>query len=131
MLFNDFVQDLEEFDEPEIEMACKLCRQNAKNKFFPKPGDLREIILAGRRERASIERIGVGNLDERFYKANGYYPPARPIRWWQRPRELWGQGWHDSEIPAHEIIGFHDWERARQRRTRQNEPPPYVPGVQG
>lgn len=90
MLFEDFVEDLREFRDDEVEKACRLYRQDGQNQFFPKPGQLREILLKERAEENSIRKISSRAL-----------PDSRPIMWWLL--DNWKPHWMESEIPADEV----------------------------
>lgn len=95
-MIEDFVSDLMEFPLPEIDMALQEYRRNGKNKYFPTPGSIREIILHGRAERAAIEKIGpaIKNYD------------SRPIMWWMQPKEMWRDHWLESDIPEDTRAGY-------------------------
>lgn len=105
VLMADFVQDLEEFPVPEIEVAIQTYRRDPKSKFFPTPGVLRGIILEGRKERAELDNLGpaIRNFD------------SRPIMWWMQPRNLWRDHWLEDDIPAEHREGYN--RRAAQRRA--------------
>lgn len=118
LLFEDFVADLTGFSNDEIETACRLYRQNGKNQFFPKPGQLREIALAQRKDAAGMDRISKRPLTE-----------PRPLLWWLQSRERWEPHWHESQIPADEQARYRDGQARRQQQARQSDPPPYVPGT--
>jgi hypothetical protein len=88
-MIEDFVADVCEFPIPEIGAALQEYRRNPKNKFYPTPGAIREIILEGRAERASMEKIGapISNFD------------SRPIMWWALSKPLWRDHWLEADIP--------------------------------
>lgn len=88
MLFADFVEDLAQFSEHEVETSCRLYRQNGANQFFPKPGQLRDIAMKQRKEDATMARIGTRPL-----------PESRPLFWWALPRTIWKAHWLESEVP--------------------------------
>lgn len=94
--------DVDEFPVAEIEVALQAYRREPKNKFFPTPGAIREIILEGRRERAQMDKIGapIRNFD------------SRPIMWWLQPKSIWQDHWMVADIPSQHRAAYE-----RQQRT--------------
>lgn len=108
MLFADILDDVREFSVDEIDEACKTYRRDAANKFFPKSGDIRALILAEHKHQVQLEKLG---------------PPrprteSRPICWWLQPRKCWQPHWKESEVPRGEIPS-----------PRLPDPPRYNPGA--
>lgn len=101
----DFIEDLEEFAIPEIEAAIREYRRNPKNKYFPTPGQLRELAIAEMRHRNLQQSRGDGLKPQ--------FGDSRPIRWWYRPREKWNASWREADIPQDEITIWQQW-RKRQ-----------------
>lgn len=96
-MIGDFVADLEEFPVAEIEVALQIYRRDSKNKFFPTPGAVREIILTGRRERAALAK----SSDRKKPMVE-----SRPILWWTQPPYLWQPTWREADIPEADQLGF-------------------------
>lgn len=92
-LIADYCQDLAICRLDEIEIAIREYRLNPKEKFYPKSSQLREIVFANRKHRKELERLGpkVTVL-------------PRPIRWWDKPRSLWGAEWREEDIPPGELV---------------------------
>ena len=118
MLFDDFVEDLAGFKDEEVETACRLYRQNGANQFFPKPGQLREILLKQRAEDRSMRRISTRPI-----------PESRPLCWWMQPKERWKSHWLESEIPEHDQAAHRAWKTAMENRARETTTPRYSPGT--
>lgn len=106
-MIEDFVSDICEFPVPEIECALQEYRRNGKNKFYPTPGAIREIILEGRKERAAMDKIGdpVRNFD------------SRPFLWWLLPRPLWRPQWREDDIPGEHRAAYDEIQRRKTRNA--------------
>lgn len=85
-MIRDYVEDLEEFSVVEVEAAARDYRRNPKNEFFPRSGQLRDLIYAVRKDRADVERYPRRAPQE-----------SRPIMWWMT--HPWKPHWRESEIP--------------------------------
>lgn len=87
----DFCLDLAEFTTTEIQSAFTNYRQDAQNKNFPRPGQIRDLCFKERSERrlASMPRPVMD---------------SRPIRWWDRPKARWEMRWREADVPQDEKI---------------------------
>ena len=92
----NFVEDLIEFPVAEIEVAIAGYRRDGKNKFFPTPGALREIILEARKDRAQDAKVSAKPMPAE----------VRPVMWWTKPPYLWALNWRESEIPIEHVAMF-------------------------
>lgn len=117
-LFGDFLEDLEPFDPEEIESTCRTYRQDSRNQFFPKPGQLRERLAASRTDALKMARAAAKPLHD-----------SRPTAWWMRPRQEWKHHWRQSEIPHDYLEAYLRWEEAVNLK-KSPERPAYVPGVE-
>src|SRR4029077_574626 len=76
-----------------------------KNKFFPKPGELRARVMDEQRElRARAQYAALPKPGSDVHR--------RPIMWHAQPRAMWKPHWRDDEIPL-------DWREARRMKDRQ------------
>lgn len=91
-LIADYCEDLADCMVAEIEIAIREYRRS-NQKFFPKIGQLRDIIAANRKHRADLEKVAPAKLQ---------FGDTRPIMWWRLPRALWQRHWRVSDIPAGE-----------------------------
>lgn len=106
VLIGDMVDDLHGFGVYEIEKALREYRQNAKEKFFPKSGQLIALINAAKAE---------ANWHEKHSKpATPEFGDSRPIRWWQISRRFWKPHWRVDDIPADERQSYDRWAAARK-----------------
>jgi hypothetical protein len=92
-LIGIMVEDLISYPLPEIDQALKIYRRDPDAKYFPRSGQIIEIILAGRRERAQSDKIGPRIV-----------PVSRPLMWWHRPKSRWNVGWIEADVPAGELV---------------------------
>lgn len=101
-LIRDMVEDLSMFGIGEIEASIKAYRRNAENRFFPTSGQLREPILAARKDTRDAARISDRPLSE-----------SRPLLWWYLSKRLWKAHWLESDIPQHARPAYEAWKRAK------------------
>lgn len=100
LMILDFIEDLSDYTVAEIEIAVRDYRRNPENKFFPKTADLRETCTANRKERASAVGGGGPKLVPQFGE-------SRPMRWWDKPKQLWRSHWREEEIPEAEQATYY------------------------
>lgn len=86
----DYITDLSEFAVVEIDSAFLAYRQDPQSKGFPKPGRLRELAGRARADRIAVNQPRIVG--------------ARPFLWWTKPKRLWKESWHESEVPHGEKI---------------------------
>lgn len=94
----DYAADLGSCDLTEIEIAIAEYRRTpvtpGRLKVFPGSDILLALVLAHRKHRADLEKLGppIKEFD------------SRPICWWMQPKTLWQPHWRESEVPAGEFI---------------------------
>lgn len=96
-IIRDLVSDLVEFAVIDVEDAIRAYRRDAKSRFFPTSGQLRELAALARKDRAAATQRSA--LTPEFGE-------GRPIMWWLQPRRLWGRQWRENEIPAEHRAAF-------------------------
>jgi len=89
----DYCEDLADCTVAEIEVAIRDYRRGADNQFFPKIGQLRDLIATDRKHRAELERLG-----------KPVRVSSRPLMWWHRPKDRWNPEWAESQVPAGELV---------------------------
>lgn len=91
-MYRDYAEDLGGCTIAEIEVAIREYRLRpkipGKMKPFPGSDDLLELVIANRKHRAEVERLG-----------NAVRVDSRPIYWWGQPRERWKPHWREEDIP--------------------------------
>lgn len=104
VLITDMVNDLSDYRFDEIEIAARDYRKDAENKFFPRSGQLINLVTAERRERRLAREAGrkrgPSGPDLRAYP-DGL---SRPLMWWMKPRKLWKPSWREAEVPDGEMV---------------------------
>lgn len=118
-LFAAFVDDLSEFEVPDIEDAVRAYRRDAKNKYFPSPAALRAICTAAVKDRQERERIA-----STYSKLSANHVLRRPGFWWLLP--WWNEAWKAEEIPV-EFYFSYLRHRDREGEPKRYRPEPYDP----
>lgn len=99
------LEDLAEFRFAQVEAAIKAYRRDAKNRFFPTSGQLRDLAAIARREEhetAAANARGPMVLD------------SRPYYWWDMPKKHWKAHWREGDIPEPSLSL---WLRKRQEAS--------------
>lgn len=91
MLTADYAEDMGHCTIAEIEVAVREYRRSAENQFFPKVGQLLEIIMSNRKHRAEVGPSGPRLVPE--------FGKPRPTAWWMQAKQLWQADWKESEVP--------------------------------
>lgn len=90
--YADYAEDLGGCTIAEIEVAIREYRLKpkipGKMKPFPGSDDLLELVIANRKHRAEVERLG-----------NAVHVDSRPLCWWTRPMDQWKPHWREEDIP--------------------------------
>jgi hypothetical protein len=105
LMTRDFIQDLGHYRVAEIQAGFAAYRREASNRFFPRPGQIIELIEAGRRERAAAAR------DEGRF--TGKVGESRPLMWWFKPKKLWATHWSEDDIPQSAREFYFKWKAAK------------------
>lgn len=96
-VFKDYADDLGGCTIAEIENAIRDYRLQpkipGKMKPFPGSDDLLGLVVANRKHRADLERLGAP-----------VKLVSRPIRWWSKPRSMWAAHWRECDVPAGELV---------------------------
>lgn len=106
LLVKDMVNDLDRYHVSEIEVAIQKYRRDAANKYFPRSGQLIELIEADRKDR----RAAVRETHKRDCIPAGpdgiAYPDGkyRPLMWWHLSKQLWKPHWREAEVPVGELV---------------------------
>lgn len=102
-LIRDYVEDLAEFSVSSLDEAVREYRRDAKSKFFPPVGRLRELAIAADKRNAEALR---------YAHQRPLPKETRPLMWWNLP--FWRDHWHESEIPDEHRK---EWARRNARKT--------------
>lgn len=90
--YRDYAEDLGGCTIAEVEVAIRDYRLKpkipGKMKPFPGSDDLLEMIVANRKHRKDLERLG-----------GPVKVDSRPLCWWSRPPEQWKPHWREEDIP--------------------------------
>lgn len=92
-LIADYCEDLADCRLDELDVAIREYRRG-DHKFFPKIGQLREIVFENRKHRHELAKLG----------APLRHVKTRPIFWWSQSRKLWNSEWQESEVPAGALV---------------------------
>lgn len=91
----DFIQDLQPFTMAEIENGIRDYRREAKNKFFPTPGQLLQVMAANRKHVVQLDA---------YRPLKPEFGTPRPICWWMQAKQLWKPEWSETQVPAGELV---------------------------
>jgi hypothetical protein len=96
--FKDYCEDLGGCTIQEVEIAIRDYRLRpkipGKMKPFPGADDLLELVIANRKHRAELDRIGKPVAVRQY----------RPLMWWHKPLDHWNADWREHEVPAGELV---------------------------
>lgn len=91
LLISDYLEDLAEFTIEQLQRAVVDYRRDGKNKFFPKIGELRDLISPPR----ETQWHPPGYTGR---KAMLEFGDPRPLCWEMRPRRLWAKHWRVEDL---------------------------------
>lgn len=109
-LIRDMVEDLGNYVVQEVDAAIRAYRLDAKERYFPRSGQLKAII-----ERHHAE----GSMGCYGPKLKPEFGDSRPIRWWLLPRQFWQPHWRVGDIPEAEQGPYARWVAARKFASRE------------
>lgn len=106
-MFKDYADDLAGCTIAEIEVAIREYRLKpkipGKMKPFPGSDDLLGLIVANRKHREELTRIGPKVISG-----------SRPNIWWTQPPYLWKSNWREEDIPKAEQPRFYALLKAKR-----------------
>lgn len=95
LMVKDMVGDLDTYHVNEIDVAIQKYRRDASNRFFPRSGQLIDLIEANRKERRELDR---------YASKPDTKGKSRPLMWWMKPKTMWDVSWRECEVPDGEMI---------------------------
>lgn len=116
LLILDMASDLDPYTAGDVEVAIGAYRRNSANKFFPRSGDIIEVINTIRKARREAEADVKRRPAVPGNHAGKRYPDdkSRPAMWWMLPRAHWKPSWRESEAPDDGLV--YDAETGARRK---------------